>query len=365
MQRITSIDSLRGMLMCLITFNHLIILPFISVFHLSVYTYGSLGYFTAAEGFYFLSGLVTGLVYGRMFLEGRASQAASRIYTRVKELYLWEIALFLGVALFFFFSTIYVQNWNVLQEFHWKGKEGVRFLIDHPLQAWGLACFFLYLPSFFDLLPMYVFFLVIAPFVLRQIHQDRLRLVLLSSFSLWAIAQFIPPRILESTFKSILPPVKLGWFDLSAWQLLFFSGLVFGYLKAAGRLPKPARLLGIAAPLFALCCFVMKHWGPTLPNATSLYTLGPLRLLNFAAIACTVWTWNRYLSFRPFAFLGKYALQVFIYHVAMIYFLIFFLDEITALSFPIKFLLLLTCIVSLWLPALYCERRKKTLAAVQ
>ena len=348
-------------MLVLMTIAHLFIFPFRSIDHLKHYTYGSLGFFTDAEGFFFLSGLVASLVYGRMFLEGKEPQAKARIFKRIRQLYLWQSVLFLALALSIMCFDKYLQNWRLLHEIvpAWIGNEGLSFLLDHPLQAFSLGSCFLYLPTFLDLLPLYVVFLAVTPLVLRKLKEGKIVLVSGVSLTLWAATQFIPPRILEKTLKVYLPAVKLGWFDLLAWQLLFVAGLIFGYLNIAGRLPKISRPLAMLSILMALLFFCLRHWGPSFPVAANLYELGFFRLLSFGAIACTAWAFSRWCVVPLLAYLGKYSLQVFLYHVALIFFLVFFQVEITALSFFSKIVLMICCILSLWIPAYVCERSKQ------
>ncbi len=279
MKRIIAIDSLRGLMLVMMMMVHLLILPFISISHLLPYVYGPLGFFSDAEGFFFLSGLVAGIVYGKMVAEGKAQQAASRIYRRVMQIYFCQLGLFFAVAICLSISSLYLSNWKVVHDLVpvWKGNEGILFFLDYPFQAAALGCFFLYLPPFLDILPMYVLFLGITPYILGQLNQDRILLVVSASLGLSAAAR-IPPRILETTLKASLPAVKLGWFDLMAWQVLFVGGLVAGYLKIEERLPKPTLpFTAVAIAITALCCW-LKYQAPDVHVLAKLYTLGPLSL---------------------------------------------------------------------------------------
>jgi hypothetical protein len=56
------IDALRGLCFVLMTADHL---PANVLHRFSNTVYGPFGFFTAASGFVFLSGLVAGVVYGR------------------------------------------------------------------------------------------------------------------------------------------------------------------------------------------------------------------------------------------------------------------------------------------------------------
>ncbi|EJH80513.1 TPA: OpgC domain-containing protein, partial [Vibrio cholerae O1] len=64
MKRIPALDSIRGLLLVLITFNHLIWYSGGTTI-LQMITHEPVGVFGAAEGFIFMSGLLAGMVYSR------------------------------------------------------------------------------------------------------------------------------------------------------------------------------------------------------------------------------------------------------------------------------------------------------------
>lgn len=361
MNRVIAIDTLRGLMLVLMMVVHLLLLPFISISNLLPYVYGPLGFFTDAEGFFFLSGLVAGIVYGRMFCEGRAEQASLRIYRRVKQIYFCQMGLLIAVAICLSISNLYFSNWKVVHDLVpvWKGNEGILFFLEHPFHAAALGCFFLYLPPFLDILPMYILFLGITPYILGQLSRERIRLVFGVSLVLWAAAQFIPSRILETTFRTYLPVVKLGWFDLMAWQLLFVAGLALGFLKIQGRLRRPTALFTALSVGIAIFCCWLKYQVPAAQILAKLYVLGPLRLMSFGAIACIAWSFHQRIAIRPLAFLGRYSLQVFVYHTALCYLWVFFLVEITSMPFLWKLGLISLSVLSLWLPAYFTDQLKK------
>ncbi len=357
-KRIDAIDSCRGMMLVLMTLTHLLVFPFRSIHFLVSYAYGPLGFFTDPEGFFFLSGLVASLVYGRMFLAGREKEATGRILGRMGQIYLWQAGLIMAISLCFFFFPSYVEAWKELHHLIENGKREFIFFFDHPFQGFFLGASFLYLLPFLDLLPCYLFFLTLSIPLFYLLKHGKMVLVALGSAGVWGMAQFIPSATYEKGLKFLFPHVYLGWFDLFAWQFMFICGLIFGYLKITNRLRHPHFLLTLFCLLFALICFYLKHWGSSFPSLTNTEKLGILRIMNFAAFAITVWSFHSWFTFRPLAYLGRHSLPVFSYHVLLAYVLVFFRTAITSLSFPTTLSLLFICVASLWIPAYFSERKQ-------
>ena len=100
-KRIVAIDGYRGLLLFGMTLNHLILFPFIGIEVLNrfliKYVYSSFGYLSNSEGFFFLAGLVSGIVYGRKVLEGE--RVVGRVWRRISQMYGIHLVLLLGVVL--------------------------------------------------------------------------------------------------------------------------------------------------------------------------------------------------------------------------------------------------------------------------
>src|SRR5689334_20391409 len=100
MKRIQSLDFMRGCMLFLMMFNHLLFMLFIKWDYITKYTYGMFGYVTAAEGFYFLSGLICALAFYNKSMTDPA-EVQKKIGARIKELYRWHI-------LILFFTTLLI-----------------------------------------------------------------------------------------------------------------------------------------------------------------------------------------------------------------------------------------------------------------
>lgn len=79
MKRDIGLDSLRGLLLVWMTLNHL-------GGPLHAYSFQTLGFFSSAEGFVFISGVVAGLVYGRIGLKQGSPAVTNRTLRRARDI---------------------------------------------------------------------------------------------------------------------------------------------------------------------------------------------------------------------------------------------------------------------------------------
>lgn len=361
MKRIVQIDALRGLMLVLMTVDHLFYGPFVSVDFILDYTCQTFGYVSAAEGFYFLSGIVTGMVFGGMLIRGQVVELRSRANKRAREIYLTNIAVFCILTL----SVIGFKA--VLQ---WGDRFSSDMLIyNDPLIALGLGAVFLHLPYLFEVLPLYCFYLLITPTVLKSVAKGRTFWVLSLSTLLWLLAQFFTHSQAQTYLRNFFP-AELGYFDLFAWQILFVLGLVLGFHKRWGILPRflkePPRWLTsvvivAAAGLFAERHGLLEFLGLSLVGpVTGISSLGPVRLVNFALVAFLIYRlagrYQPWFEVRWLAYLGQHSLYVFAYHVVLYYGLRPVAGNITALGLAPKLLLLALVIASLTIPAWVHQR---------
>jgi hypothetical protein len=180
-------------------------------------------------------------------------------------------------------------------------------------------------------------------------------------------------------------------FNLLGWQVVFFSGLVFGALTADDRvdwnavlspnrtfLPKAALAICLFfLPLRVMSAhglmpdFIVEKFAPMEIRAD----FGPVYLLNFAAVAVGLaWllvagprhhssavrglaagvTWLFSLSFLRL--LGRHSLHVYVWHVAIVYAVYYFDARTPELSQLAKTGIAVVSIALLALPALWRER---------
>jgi hypothetical protein len=118
----------------------------------------------------------------------------------------------------------------------------------------------------------------------------------------------------------------MGSFDLWAWQFLWIAGIWLGVRWGQDNLPIEtwARRAVIPAALIASVFFELRHalsHGLQLGTSEFLFDkwhLGPLRLLDFAAVA-TLLVFSqsvlKHLAIRPLILMGQSSLQVFCVHL--------------------------------------------------
>ncbi len=273
------------------------------------------GFTSAAEGFIFLSACLAGVVYGKTYLKNGWTEMSRRIWNRAKLVYIVHLAVLLPVALI---AWAYARQVAPLaNHFH--------DFLQHPLGSLLLIPLLLHQPPLFDILPLYVVLLLATPFVLVAARRRGWGVVLAVSFLGWITAQF--PEI---HFPANTLPVRGGSFNLLAWQFLWFAGVALGETSLRREIisPKPKKFFFIAAGVVVLAGLCARHGiipsadiNPAIYLWMDKWTLGPLRLLNFAAWVVFLVAWNP----RPPAALmeqtalwGRHSLAVFALHLPLV-----------------------------------------------
>lgn len=190
--RMLHLDLLRGIFLCVIIIDHLQFFPgFFDIFTGRGYLWAS-----AAEGFFFLSGILLGLVRGRRELVLPFREVVRKLWIRAGRLYLWNVLLTLiFTALAFFFA----------------GSAGVKpgLITSTNVQAILKEAFTLqYTYGWADFLQYYAIFLFVSPLVIWLLRRGYWWLVVFLSIGTWYVG--------GSSFYL-------------SWQLLFFFGAIFGF----------------------------------------------------------------------------------------------------------------------------------------
>jgi hypothetical protein len=317
-RRIVVLDVLRGVCFVLMTMDHLPGDPFL---RFSNPNYGIAGFFTAALGFVFLSGLVAGIVYEKHRSTYGSRSTSIRILRRMRGLYLTQVLLCLVLLA------------AVSLHLHGAAQWHLDLFGSDPWKGLVFSLTLLYEPEYLGILPMYCLFLLCTPFVLHQFEKGRVRLVLAVSFALWLAAGLM----LHPSTNS--HGVDFGAFNPLSYQLLFIIGVAFGAGKISlDRLSTRQRQVLIASSAgVALLFFALRQEyaldGPVNPlldrlaNMFSAVELGPLRLLNFAAFAVVLywifrkvnWSEIHAVSVRWLGFVGRHSLPVFAWSILATY----------------------------------------------
>jgi len=347
------VDALRGFLLVLIMVNHLPPHPF-HRFVSQVF-----GFVSAAEGFVFMSGLVTGMVYGRTLAKSGRTALRHRALRRARDLYL--------AHLFLYTFALVGGLWGGL-------SIAPRF--SSLWTAWWHGAALIYQPRLFDILPMYCVFLLLVPVLIEQMARGRSLLVWLCSITLWLLAQWgIGGPAHNPSW------LNLGYFNVLGWQLLFVAGAYFGYRKTTGQpSPVPAsRLLLTFCVVLVIVLFTLRHQGMLLGRTSPLFNIEimlqewrsinhPFRLINFAAYAYILWYLPRsvdqrfhQLSVSRFLrFLGRHSLQVFVWSIFLSYLAFSSKQSWHSLSRAEQVLFVVGSTLSLLVPAWVHEQWQRT-----
>jgi hypothetical protein len=318
-ERILALDLLRGTFLIEIICAHIAWRPSLTTF----ITGGDGLFASAAEGFFTISGLLVGYLYGPRILKDRNKT--------VKKI--WKRALLLYCLATFF--TLFYTAWAVLEP-----NSAVAHTIYDPSRApWRFLFDTLTLRYAFgwaEFLNRYALFMLFAPLAVWLVAKGRAWVVAVISFSIWFFLretdQFLP---------------------FSAWQLVFMFGIILGYYLPHMEdwfrsLPRTARrslfisVVGVAAAsyIFSMLLFVV---GPLVLPASSPWValhnqlipmfdknhLAPARvavgILWFAALYMVFRTYEKPISKYTRGVLevfGRQSLFVYTFHA----FVLFILD---------------------------------------
>jgi hypothetical protein len=189
----------------------------------------------------------------------------------------------------------------------------------------------IYRPPLLDIIPLYIIFLVLSPFVLLLATRTRVgwRFILAGSFTLWLLAQFglrqASYSFIARHFGLQIPLSEMGAFNLWAWQFMWIIGMWCGVRWAKNDLPveKWAARAWRPALVVALAFLAVRYAeirGLNLGSSAVLFDkwhLGVVRLIDFTAVAALLIRFQsvlRPLAVRPLVLLGQSSLHVFCTH---------------------------------------------------
>ncbi len=383
MRRLEILDGMRGYFLVFMVLNHL---TFAGGYLLVKFNHGELGYVQDAQGFVFLSGLLVGMVYARRMLRDGYAAGAAKVRKRAFEIYRYAVAC---LAIVFLLGFVLSASSTYWEPWLWD-------LADHnPFYALA-SLLLLYQPTYMDILPQYIVYMLVSPPLIWLCVTGRWMWVAALSAFLWAAVQLGLHFPVAGGIRALLDEVHEGEmfrtaFNVLAWQAVFMSGLVLGALTATGRVdwekvmnPKRTALVWLAFALvlvfmgfrfgftFKLLPEPMMERFRSLDNRTEFSFV---YLVNFMATGYLVaWMvmagsladnrivralgnglrWIFSLSFLRL--IGRHSLQVYAWHVIVIYLLKGFEHHYGPFSEWTKTAIALSAIASLAVPALYRER---------
>ena len=324
LERKPEIDALRGLFLVWMTLTHL-------PTHFSDLVNQPFGFVSSAEGFVFLSALLVARLYIRKAAEDESALRA-KLWKRALRIYGYHVillALAFTVAAAFAVTTHRLALTNLLN-----------FYLAHPVTAIVGSLLLIYCPPLLDILPMYVIFLLLSPYILAFATRRGWKPLLALGTFVWLLAQFglrawVHALVVGVTHLRI-PLQETGAFNLFAWQLIWLLGMWIGARSAdpppEGGLPF-RHLPRYAYPVAAVICLfflgVRHDWlGPHLTQEAfgvrlDKWQLAPPRMLNLIAFSILVYWFRkpvkRIVLVEPFLTLGKASLEVFCAHIVFVF----------------------------------------------
>jgi hypothetical protein len=298
-------------------------------------TYEAFGLVSAAEGFVFLAGLVSALYATHLLKKGGMPLVQKKMHQRSRLIYLFHVSLVLSLVLFGFIvrratshtfghdaiadPVQYSSYWNAAFKPFWS----------QPIWASVMALLLIYQPPLLDILPLYCIFQFLAPYLMEIIHRGHMRTLLVVSFIFWLTAQ------IQASQEMIHWLIPLNWdytywvFDPFAWQFLYVVGFVCGTLREdkvfffSHYIPW---LVYLSAAVVSTGLYIRYQIDtpPDLYNPLMHRSwLAPFRLVNalalFYLIGLVLNRWGELFNHSWLAWLGRYSLIVFTYHLVFIY----------------------------------------------
>lgn len=367
-RRQPELDALRGLLLIGMTLTHL-------PTHASLYAYQPFGFVAAAEGFIFVSAMLTGRIYGRLFEKEGIGAVSRRLFERAAKLYGYHLLLLL--VAFTVVATIAVRS-------HQPALEGLLdFYLAHHVTAVVSSMLLVYCPPLLDILPMYILFLLLTPLAVYIGKRWGWGYVLAPGAALWVAAQFglreaIYAHVVHWTGLTV-PLQNLGAFNLYAWQFLWVVGLWFGMGAPQSVYQRlSSRWTVVAALALASAFFVMRYQllpafvaHPVDQGAGWLlfdkWHLGVLRLINFSALAILFAAARphiaRWLAVEPLVVLGQSSLEVFSVHLLFCFGALAWIGDGAGAPFRAQISIIVITFTGLYILAYYRLQRRRELKA--
>ena len=351
-QRRWEIDFVRGLMLVLMTVTHL-------PTRVSIPLGQPFGFVSAAEGFVLLSAYMAGLVYGRVAFRKGVPEMRRAFWRRALTIYGCQAA-----TLLFLFTVITVIGLYV-NESAVKGL--LTFYFTHPVDALLGGLLLVYEPPLLDILPLYVLFMLLSPWVLAFALQRSWVPVMAVSVLLWFLSQFGFAEWSWVQFSRILPVSvpfsETGSFIMGAWQFLWVMGLWMGASRndpQAAPFEFPRWTLWLAGAI-ALTGLVWRHaigqvpfpHTPWLNPLQDKWLLAPMRLIDLFALTVLAIRFGpallaRLPRMRWLETLGSASLAVFCTHLVVVLLVLSLFGANYERPWPLDIALLAACFATLY-----------------
>lgn len=307
------VDFLRGMALAMIFINHVPGNIYAS------FTTSNFGFSDGAEIFVLLAGFASAYAYFSRFSRGDVWTSSISALKRAFAIYMSHIMITVMALALFCAAALYFARPGYVHDMIYN--MGLVTVFKDPASAFVGLVLLGHQLGYFNILPMYVFFLATLP-VMMWLARVSLKLLFAASFLLWLAAGWYGLNIPNY-------PIPGGWFfNPFAWQFLFVIGLIAGQWAREGRWPvfRPWLFwLSIAYLVFS-CAWIRlgySAWKPAetlipqhLWNFDKTYLAFP-RLLHIFALSYVVMIspigeWLRRIPVsNPLTVIGRHSLPVF------------------------------------------------------
>jgi hypothetical protein len=304
-----AIDFWRGFALVTIFINH------VPGIYFERFTHRNVSLSDSAELFVFLAGWALRLAVGKPEDPLPTGQLVARLGGRALTIYAAQI-LIISVAIAMLAAASKLLANPLLLEWH-----NAAAVFYNPVDAHIGLVLLTHQLGYFDILPLYVVLMLVAPLI-ALLHRNAANLLLPISLAIYLAA-----LVFEITVPS-WPSEGQWFFNPLAWQLIF----VLGFVLARERGPsafvrRHIDIIRIASvPIVVLCAIVV--WIGWLPDPTKMPEprllfvnaktfLSPMRVIQFLALVAVFSTAYPYVELmaRPLAgylsLLGRNSLEVF------------------------------------------------------
>lgn len=207
LSRIVTFDLMRGYFLLAIILNHLYYYPNALDW---VAMRGDL-FVSSAEGFFFISGIVLGIVRGAKLIEQPMTHVTKLLMKRSFQLYITSVIL---VFLFTLLGWWFFMNNPGLKYGIWPQEKNVWEFV------WRVVSL-QYFYGWADYLRLYAIFIFVAPLAMWLLRRSKWPIVLALSSGVWLLYPAHLNLYSPYDIKQLYQPLS--------WQLLFFGGLVVGF----------------------------------------------------------------------------------------------------------------------------------------
>ena len=231
------IDWLRGLALISIFINHMPGNRFEN------WTTRNVGFSDAAELFVLLAGFAAALAYFPRFAMGQRAIVGLKALRRAGVLYGAHLLSTLAAVAIFGSAAWLFDSGDVFELI------GISAVLADPVQGVLAVALGQQQLGYFNILPLYVFLVLLVPGLLWLAVRD-LRLMLAASVAIYLQAHLLPVEL--QSF-----PTDGGWyFNPFAWQLVFAIGLALGVLRLRGQTVPWHPAAAALAALYVIYAFV-------------------------------------------------------------------------------------------------------------